>query len=335
MSGELNEIVNFIITILVFPGLLFTLIASFLTQWYYRKLYAHMQNRVGPRFIGPFGLLQPIADFLKLLFKEDITTIVARKREQVLLLSLGAGACIALLAMLPFSPHPIAGDYDVIIALYLTLWPTIALVLVGMMAPNPFTIIGTSRYLSLMLTYEPLWAVTLIVPVVLVSRACPIHPIYSLYTTSLFSWALWRSPTGIIALALGLITSILVLQCKLMLKPFDIPEAETEIVAGMFTEYSGPKLAYIVLLHDLEIVVYSILITYLYLGGPAPFPLLSVEGILTFIVKYALIVLVLIMIKAATARFRIEQAMIVMLKYAIPMGIASILIASLAPITFW
>ncbi len=330
-----EEIIYFVITMLVFPGLLFTLIASFLTQWYYRKLYAHMQNRVGPRFIGPFGLLQPIADFLKLLFKEDITTIVARRREQALFLSLGAGACIALLAMLPFSPYPIKASYDVIIALYLTYWPTIALVLVGMMAPNPFTIIGTSRFLSLLLTYEPLWAVTLLVPVVLVARTYATSPIYSIYTSSLLAWTLWRSPIGFLALGLGLITSILVLQCKLMLKPFDIPEAETEIVAGMFTEYSGPKLAYIILLHDIEIVVYGLLIVYLYLGGPAPFDLLSIPGVLLFILKYAIVVLCLIMIKAATARFRIEQAMIVILKYAIPMGVASILIASLAPIILW
>lgn len=327
----LYDVLSILINTIVFPGLVFVGIAAWLTQWFYRKLYARMQNRVGPRFIGPRGLLQPLADFLKLLFKEDIVTVVAREKEPILMLSLSIGALIALLSMLPLSPFPLYTENDIILAIYLTLWPPVALILLGFMAPNPYTVIGSSRYMSLIIVCEPIWLMTILTPVVLATRSGA-TPAYSIFSASLYAWKLWMNPIGAIVLALTLFTAVMVLQCKLMLKPFDIPEAETEIVAGLFTEYSGPKLAYIIMLHDVELVVYALLVSYLLLGGPAPFTLTSLPGALVFIVKYLAVIFLVTWIKASTARLRIEQALMFMLKYVLPLSIIAIILATFAPI---
>lgn len=328
----INDIVAILVNAIVFPGLVFVGIATWLTQWYYRKLYARMQNRVGPRFIGPRGILQPIADFFKLLFKEDIVTVVSREKEPIILLSIGVGALIALLSMLPLSPYPLYAENDVILAIYLTFWPPAVIALLGFMTPNPYTAIGASRYMSLIIVCEPLWLISVLTPVVLATRA-GITPGYSIYSASLSAWKLWANPIGALVLALTLFSAIVTLQCKLMLKPFDIPEAETEIVAGLFTEYSGPKLAYIIMLHDVELVVYGILVSYLLLGGPAPFSLLSIQGVLVFIVKYLAVVFLVTWLKASTARLRVEQALSFMLKYILPTCLTAVVLATIAPLS--
>jgi len=116
-----------------------------------------------------------------------------------------------------------------------------------------------------------------------------------------------------------------------MEKPFDIPEAETEIVAGPFTEYSGPKLALIILLHDVELFVGAAIIVFVFLGGPHPFTQAWWSGALTFLAKYLVVVAVLTSIKAAVARFRVDQALLVFWRYVLPLSLASFIAAASLP----
>ena len=277
----MDSILAIIVNSLLVPGIVFIIIATWFTQWFYRKLYARMQNRIGPRFIGPRGLLQPLADFFKLLFKEDIVTVVSREKEPILVLSLAIGALVALLSMLPMTPYPLYAENDIILAIYLSFWPPAVLVLLGFMAPNPYTAIGTSRYMSLIIVCEPIWLVSILVPVVLATRS-GVTPAYSIFATSLNSFKLWLNAYTII--------------------------------------------------HDIELVVYGFLITWLFLGGSAPFTINSVEGILTLIIKYLVVVFIITWIKASTARFRIDQALIFMLKYVVPISIISLVLATLIPL---
>lgn len=323
---------------IVYPGLLFTLIAILLTQWYVRKLYARMQNRIGPLHTGPSGLLQPLADFIKLMFKEDIATRGSSDRLVAGMLVTAIGALVAFLLMTPLTHLVksllggfvvVAADFDIILALYLLVWPTVALALVGFMSPNPFSILGGSRVFSLTLAYEVAFALSLLTPVTMASAIRA--PAFSIYASSLASWRLWTNPFTAVLVAVSLFTALLSLQCKLLEKPFDIPEAETEIVAGPFTEYSGPKLALIILLHDVELFVGSALIAFVFLGGPHPFTQTWWSGPATFLIKYLAVVAVLTSIKAAVARFRVDQALLLFWRYVLPLSLACLIAAAALP----
>ncbi|RLF09240.1 MAG: NADH-quinone oxidoreductase subunit H, partial [Thermoprotei archaeon] len=155
---------------------------------------------------------------------------------------------------------------------------------------------------------------------------------YSLYYSCLYSWRLWLNPYTIIPMVLSLIAALLSLQCKLLTKPFDIPEAETEIVAGPFTEYSGFKLALILGLHDTELVVGSLLITMLFFGGFTPFLWLPwYVALVITVLEYLAVVTVVTWIKAMTARLRIDQALKIFWKYVLPMAVVALIVSVIIP----
>jgi len=304
---------------IVYPGALFLSVAVWLTQWYYRKLCARMQNRMGPSYTGPFGILQPIADYLKLFFKEDVSIEGSSPRLATVLLSVAIGSVIALTLMLPIAPWPIMAGYDVMLAMYLLVWPTIALALIGVLTPNPFSAIGSSRLFSMTLAYEVAFVASILTPVVLASSFYGAE--YSLYLSCFKAWELWFNPLSAVPMALSLISALLALQCKLLAKPFDIPDAETEIVAGPFTEYSGFKLALILGLHDVEVVVGSLLITMLFFGGPVPFARFPwYVALIMTVVEYLIVVAIITWIRTITGRFRVDQALALFWKYVLPIA---------------
>ena len=313
--------------VIVYPGLIFLGIAIWLTQWYYRKVYAHMQSRIGPLHTGPLGILQPIADYTKLFFKEDVSIEGSNPKLALVLLSTAMGSLVALTLMLPLAHmHPIAANYDIMLAMYLLVWPTIAIALIGILTPNPYSTVGTSRVFSMTLAYEVTFVASILTPVVLSSALYNAN--YSLYYSCLNAWKLWLNPYTFIPMLLALISALLSLQCKLLAKPFDIPEAETEIIAGPFTEYSGFKLALILGLHDMEIVVGSLLITLLFFGGFAPFTWLPwYASLIITIIEYLIIVTVVTWIRAMTARLRIDQALVIFWKYVLPIAAIALIIS--------
>lgn len=312
---------------LIYPGILFSFAAAIFTQWFRRKAYARMQNRMGPTYTGLAGTLQPFADYVKLFFKEDIVVIKGYTKLPAFLLALAIGALVAILLMLPICPYSVYAPYDIIIAAYLLIWPTITLAALGFLTPSPYGAIGSSRLLTLTIAYEVAFIISILTPVVLASRILEAQ--YSLYLTSTYSWQLWTNPLLIPLIIISLLTAIISLQCKLLDKPFDIPEAEQEIVAGPFTEYSGPKLAFIIFIHDMEQYVNSLIIVFLFLGGVAPFiggPLWA--QIVIVIVKYIIVVLVLTWIKAMVARFRVDQAIKMLWKYIVPLSLFALVVST-------
>jgi len=312
---------------LIYPGAVFSFVVAIFTQWFRRKAYARMQNRMGPTYTGLAGTLQPFADYVKLFFKEDIVVIRGYAKLPAFLLALAIGALMAILLMLPISPYSVYAPYDIIVAAYLLIWPTLTLAALGFLTPSPYGALGSSRLLTLTIAYEVAFLISILTPVVLASRILGAQ--YSLYLSSIYSWLLWTNPVLVPLMVISLLTALISLQCKLLEKPFDIPEAEQEIVAGPFTEYSGPKLAFIIFIHDIEQYVNSLIIVFLFLGGVAPF----VEGplwaqILIVAIKYIIVVLVLTWIKAMVARFRVDQAIKMLWKYIVPLSLFALIVST-------
>ena len=299
----------------VFPGLLFLFVYSTFVEWLDRKLYARFQNRMGPTYTGAFGLLQPIADFIKLMAKEDIVPAAADRVMFTAAPMLGlASVCTAAL-LLPVWHYNIefqtmtSFQGDIIVIAYLLSVPSLAYFIAGWASRSIFAALGGIRVLTLLFSYEVPLFLALLSPAVMAGswRLAEIaayfqdHPFHVLIT-----------------MFLGLPVALVCLQAKLERIPFDIPEAETEIVGGAFTEYSGRKLAMFRLLIDVEMVVGAGFIAALFLGG---FPGGLGWGFLWFILKTLAIVAVLSAAKAVMARIRIDQMVEFSWRYLAPIAV--------------
>lgn len=321
-------ILEFTLSILVFPGLVFATALALFSEWFIRKVVARMQNRMGPSYVGPFGILQPLADIMKLMIAKE--EIVQRYSIQVvarIFASLGLGALIASLLLLPISPFRLISDFDFLIYFYLCcLIVPLSIIFIGLAAPNPFTETGVSRLLTMTLLVEPSYFTAFIIPIVLATQIYgEILPAsYSIYSTSIVAWRLWLNPLTAPAMILGLFAALVAMQAKFMIQPFNIPEAEQEIIAGFETELSGPILGLMRLLHDMDIAVTTLFIVYVFLGGPYPFKHLTVYGILTLVAKYVAILFIVTLMKAVFGRLRIDQALGILFKYSFIPALAGV-----------
>jgi NADH-quinone oxidoreductase subunit H len=288
-----------ILYILVYPGLIFLLLYSTFCEWFDRKLYARMQNRIGPLHTGRSGFLQPIADIVKLFAKEDIVPERADK-QMFSALPVFALAIICTAALyLPVwhystAPSPISFPGDLIVVVYLLSLPTLIFFLAGWHSTNFFSTIGGVRVLTMLFGYEIPLMLALLGPAILAGswRILEIATFYQ------------NQPLMMLVNIIGFLIAVITLQAKLERVPFDIPHAETEIVGGQFTEYSGKKLAFFRLLGDIEMVVGAGLIAAVFLGG---FPGGLLPGLGWFILKTLFIIFLLAALRAATSRIRIDQ----------------------------
>jgi NADH-quinone oxidoreductase subunit H len=287
--------------VLVFPGIFFLLGYSFFTEWFDRKMYAKMQNRVGP------PLIQPFADFIKLLSKEDINPegVEAKPYNYLPLFAFAAVATSFIYIPTFMASSPVGFQGDLLLVLYMMTLPTIILFLVGWYSQNTFATIGAYRAVSQLFVYE--------VPLFIAALG-PALWTRSWSLSDIVSWQ-QSNPWLFLIQPLGFIIAIICLQAKLERIPFDIPEAETEIVGGPLVEYSGRKLALFRIATDMLMVTGASLIAALYLGGPSvgfsldslPSWAAGVIGFIAFLVKTLLIVFLLSFIRAAFARLRLDQ----------------------------
>lgn len=329
----INEILYILFAVIVFPGLVFTTSLALFSEWFYRKVTARMQNRMGPAYTGPLGLLQPLADLLKLLMVKEVKR---QRYSSVTLAEIGLGisiaSVIASVLLLPISPIRFSAQYDVIILIYLyAVWHFIGMVLAVLAYPNPFTVAGLSRLIALTVVIEPILFGSILVPMIMLSKKCVDYPIYSIMCSSTKSWSLWfSSPIAFIAMALALVSAIIATQAKLGLKPFDIPEAEQELIAGHITEFSGTILALYNLSHDIKLAFSALLITYVLLGGPYPYKHLSIEGIALLVLKFFAILFILVWIRASYGRRRIDQGISLVMKYGLLPSVIALILSFIA-----
>ncbi|MEM4576602.1 MAG: complex I subunit 1 family protein [Candidatus Nezhaarchaeales archaeon] len=316
--------------ILVFPGFLFFSILGLLFEWIDRKFYAKLQNRVGPLYAGPWGLFQPFADFVKLMAKEDV---VPEGADKPVFSSIPVFAlALSLFAVLFLPVYEVRGvlsfEGDVIVIMTVLTFFVILVFLGGLSSASRYSEVGAERSILQLLGYEiPL------VASVLGAAAVTIQVGGSLSIKSIVeAQSGWWGILGI--QTIGFAIFLLSAQAELERVPFDIPEAETEIVAGWLTEYSGKKLALLRLARDIELAFLCGLGATLFLGGPQPILpgiLGAILSTILFVVKSVIILLILTTIRAAMSRFRIDQMVNFAWKYLVPLSILQLFLAVIIP----
>jgi NADH-quinone oxidoreductase subunit H len=312
-------ILKTLLYLLVYPGLIFLFIYSTFCEWFDRKVYARLQNRMGPTHTGRWGILQPVADFIKLLAKEDIVPELADKRLFTALPVFGIAAVSTAMMLLPvwhydlIQPSPNSFSGDIIVLLYILTLPTLVFFLAAWSSTSFFSTIGGARVLTMLFGYEVPLFLAVLSPAIM-SGSWRLAEIASFFQ---------HKPLLILPNIIGFVVSVICLQAKLERTPFDIPHAETEIVGGTFTEYSGKKLALFRLMTDVEIVVGSGLIATVFLGG---FPGGVILGLVYFVIKTLFIIFLLSVIRALTSRIRIDQVIRFSWKYLAPLAVLQLLV---------
>src|SRR3990172_7357478 len=274
-----------ILVLLVFPAGLFLIVSGLIYQWADRKLVARFQNRIGPRFI------QPLADTLKLLAKEEIMPVGVHKGLFIALPVIALAAALTAGLYVPLFGFQPASSFrgDLIIALYALSVLTLTMGLAGANTISRFSLVGATRTLTQLFSYEAPFLLSLLGPAI----AAGTWQISEINTYA--GQNLWL----IIAQPIGFLVALIGLMGKLELPPFDAPEAETEIVAGALTEYSGRGLAMFKMGKSVELIVGLSLVSAFYLGG--------LNGIPSFLLKSLALLLVMSMFQVLLTRLRIDQ----------------------------
>jgi NADH-quinone oxidoreductase subunit H len=276
---------DLLIGFIIFPGLAFSTMIGFLYVWIERKLRAKMQGRIGPPFYQPFF------DFLKLISKKDIIPQGANSITFNLTPILALSSLIVVSLLVPFGLRPVLSfNGDILIVIYLFSLLSISYMIAGSSSPSPYSMVGTKRMAIQFISYEFPFILS-IINILLLSGSISLSEIF-------FSS---KKLSEFIFYLLPFITIVLTIPAKLMINPFSIPNADTEIIDGPFTEYSGKRLALFYLTHCME---RPILYTLLYdLFFP---PMESIT--LIFQIIFSIIITFLVTVLATvTARLKIDQ----------------------------
>ncbi|MDP2423263.1 MAG: complex I subunit 1 family protein [Bacteroidales bacterium] len=279
---------------LLFPGLLFMVIAGGFLSWFDRKITAWVQFRKGP------PLLQPLYDFVKLMVKE---TILPRNASRVtFLLSpifAATGAIIAgLMILLPAFGVSAGFDGDIIVIFYVLAIPSLSYIIGALSSGNLLASVGASREMKLIIGYE-LCFLLILAAIILKSG-------YQLDLAGIV--AVQQADGAFIGSVSGVLLFVALMMCiqaKLGMVPFDAAEAETEIASGFLIEYSGPPLAFIKLSKYILILVLPVLVVSLMLGGLN----LNGWGIIWAVLKILLVVLLVTLVRNTNPRLTIKQSM--------------------------
>lgn len=286
--------------LLVFPGLIFTGILALTAGWVDRKLSARFQFRLGP------PLFQNFNDFFKLLGKETIAAKESIFSLFILSPFIAFAVLIIISSMLGMTLFFSSGfGGDIIVIIYMLMIYSVMVILGGTSTGNVYSSIGAGREIKLLLADELAFLLICLIPVVKSGYSLELNKILSVQNSN-------GAFIGSVSGAIGFIVGLICIQAKMSLPPFDIPEAETEIVDGPFMEYSGLPLAFWKLNHFIMYVTFPFLLIILFLGG---FHLEGI-GILWSVLKYILIVFIMIVIKNTNPRIRIDTALNFFWKYA-------------------
>jgi NADH-quinone oxidoreductase subunit H len=315
---------------------LFTIVTGFAyTTLLERKFIAWFQHRSGPNRVGPSGLLQPAADGVKLVFKEDITPSGADLPVYLIAPILKTLPTLLLLAVVPLGPDLIIPWFDgrvyqvplglidvnvgVLWLLAITSIGTYGVVLAGWASNNKYSMLGGLRATAQMLSYELSLGLTMSVPILLVGSMSLGDIIRQ--QTYIWEWFIFQNP-----LAAGIL--FIALLAEINRAPFDLPEAEQELTQGYMTEYSGMKFALFMMAEYLGMIGISAVVISLYLGGYQDgFGIvnnLPILGPLVFIGKIVLFLITMVWIRATLPRIRYDRLMALGWKVLLPLALVAV-----------
>ena len=299
------------------------LLSTFILIWAERKIVARIQDRLGPNRVGPFGVLQTVADLMKLVTKELITPTGADIIPYNLAPLLAVMAVVGIWAVMPFAPTFIGADINVGVLYIVSIGAigTLGIMLAGMSSNNKYALLGAFRTVAMMISYAVPMVLALVIPVLLASSMGMSSIVEA---QSNFSWFIFLAP---VAALVFFVSSI----AEVGRAPFDLLEAESEIVAGFHIEYSGLKFGMFFVAEFLHAFTISALFATLFLGGwQGPYAeIYPVLGLVYFLIKTSLVYFVVIWIRGSFPRFRIDQINSLNWKMITPIALGAIIFAAI------
>src|SRR3954465_13414863 len=324
----LIQIVSSLLNIIALLAVFLTLFA--LMSVLERKILARMQNRYGPNRVGPFGLFQPIADGIKMLIKEDIVPARADKVVHFLAPVVLAAVAILTLGVIPYGRNMTAFTIDGGILFFFAVGSAteLAVFMAGWASNNKFSMLGAMRAIAQMFSYELPLIITVLPVVMIVGSLSPdrIVAAQAEYTYGFaprwFVFTPWGAAAFLLFFVSGLVES--------NRTPFDVPEGESEIVAGHMTEYSGFKYATFFMAEYIGMFAISGLGITLFLGGwHAPLPWLTfIPSYVWFFAKLSILLFVYIWLRGTLPRTRVDQIMNFAWKFVLPMAFTCVVAAA-------
>jgi NADH-quinone oxidoreductase subunit H len=297
--------------------------------WAERKLIARIQDRVGPNRVGPFGLLQSVADVVKLLGKEDLIPGAADRWAFVLAPLVALVPSLMIYAVLPFNWDATITrlDIGILYVLALATLPTIAIVMAGWASYNKYTLLGGMRAAAQLISYE-VPEVLSVIPVVLLAGTLSLWGIAAAQQNA---WFILAPIVGPLAFVTFFISGI----AEINRSPFDLPEAESEIIAGFHMEYSGMRFALFFLAEYANAFTVAAVATTLFLGGWQGWIL---PGYVWFFGKTYLLFLVMVWIRGTLPRLRYDQLMAFAWKVLLPVTLVNLVLGAIvreSPVMSW
>ncbi|MGD2183918.1 NADH-quinone oxidoreductase subunit NuoH [Lusitaniella coriacea] len=317
--------------------------------WLERKISAAAQQRIGPEYAGPLGVLQPVADGIKLVFKEDI---IPAKADTVLF-TLGPILVVIPVFLsylvVPFGQNLVITDLNIGIFIWIALSSIapIGLLMSGYASNNKYALLGGLRAAAQSISYEIPLALSVLAVVMMSNSLSTIDIVSQQSGYGILGWNIWRQPVGFLVFWIAALA-----ECERL--PFDLPEAEEELVAGYQTEYTGMKFGLFYLGSYVNLVLSALIVAILYLGGwefPVPLsqladwldvsesnPWLQVVtaslGITMTLLKAYFLVFIAVLLRWTVPRVRIDQLLNLGWKFLLPVSLVNLLLTAALKLAF-
>ena len=308
-------VAGFVIILLLVNAVL---LGAAVFSWMERRLIGKFQNRLGPNRWGPFGMFQPIADLVKLLFKEDLTPGTADRLVFFAVPVAMVAPVILIMAVVPFAKNTALANLNVgvLYILAVTSITSIAIFMAGWSSNNRFALFGAARGVAVLISYEVPVVVSLL-GVVMLAGSMSLADVVSAQTLPF-----------VIVQPMAFVVFVAGTTAELNRTPFDMAEAESELIAGYHTEYSGIKFAMIQAAEFGGVMAASAVITTLFLGGWEG-PVAHWLGWLWFLMKTLVVATGFIWVRATFPRLRIDQLLTFAWKFLLPLSLINLFATAL------